>query len=292
MNFLLTICLNFDSSHPIRSQFCTCHGSWHVQNCDLVGWLYFMFFVCTDSAIVTFTILGSQAHEWFVCNEFLVPEVWPENTLEARDLPGVVCLFRPSNLYIMLLFWKYSNRIFPVVVIVFRNQLKCMIYGWNYGMHMPFITSHCWATSMPLKLPWKIWVRLTRNEPHQNSRMGYTPYSWHGNASHITGPLCGESTGHQWIPVISDQRFGDFMFHLLLAGTNCWTNTWFNVDFRCHVASLSYHVKSGLISGITSHQHLAVWFHLPLTVCSKDNQANNKENIKAAHYCPLVWGNH
>ena len=37
--------------------------------------------------------------------------------------------------------------------------------------------------------------------------------SWHGNALHITGPLWGESTGHQWIPLTKGQQCGSLIFH-------------------------------------------------------------------------------
>ena len=37
--------------------------------------------------------------------------------------------------------------------------------------------------------------------------------------------LCGESTGHQWIPCTKDQWWGIFMFSWLSTYTNCLTNS-------------------------------------------------------------------
>ena len=47
--------------------------------------------------------------------------------------------------------------------------------------------------------------------------------SWHKNTFLITGPLCGETTGHLWIFLLKGQSF-----------VNYWTNSWLANDLRCH----------------------------------------------------------
>ena len=48
--------------------------------------------------------------------------------------------------------------------------------------------------------------------------------SWNGNIFRVTGPLCGEFTGHRWIPLTkaSDVGFGVFLFICT------WTDGWVN----------------------------------------------------------------
>ena len=40
--------------------------------------------------------------------------------------------------------------------------------------------------------------------------------AWHGNTCHIIGLLCGESTGHQWIPHKMSKWCGALVFSLFL----------------------------------------------------------------------------
>ena len=48
---------------------------------------------------------------------------------------------------------------------------------------------------------------------------------WHGNAFHITGLQCGESTGDWWILLIKGQKCRALMFSLVFMWTSCWMNT-------------------------------------------------------------------
>ena len=48
--------------------------------------------------------------------------------------------------------------------------------------------------------------------------------SWHGHTDCITG-LCGESTGYQWIPFQKASNAEIWWGFLLIAGTNCRTNS-------------------------------------------------------------------
>ena len=44
-----------------------------------------------------------------------------------------------------------------------------------------------------------------------------------GNVFRVTGPLCGESTGHRWIP-LSKASGAALVFSLMCAWTNGWAN--------------------------------------------------------------------
>ena len=57
--------------------------------------------------------------------------------------------------------------------------------------------------------------------------------SSNGNIFHVTGPLCGEFTGHRLIPY-RDQRRGALMFYLIRALTNGGVNNRDACDLRRH----------------------------------------------------------
>ena len=47
--------------------------------------------------------------------------------------------------------------------------------------------------------------------------------SSNGNISRVTGPLCGEFTGHRWIPLTKASQWrGALMFSLICSWTNGW----------------------------------------------------------------------
>ena len=48
--------------------------------------------------------------------------------------------------------------------------------------------------------------------------------SSNGNIFRVTGPLCGEFTGHRWIPRTKGQLRGALMFSLIYTWTNGWVN--------------------------------------------------------------------
>ena len=52
----------------------------------------------------------------------------------------------------------------------------------------------------------------------------YVKTSWHGNAFHISGPVRGESSGHQWIALAKNQWRAALKFSSMLPLTSCWTN--------------------------------------------------------------------
>ena len=59
--------------------------------------------------------------------------------------------------------------------------------------------------------------------------------SSNGNIFRVTGPLCGEFTGHRWIPLTKASDAEHWCFFDL-----CWINGWVNNheagDLRCHRA--------------------------------------------------------
>ena len=54
-----------------------------------------------------------------------------------------------------------------------------------------------------------------------------------GNIFRVTGPLCGEFTGHRWIPH-KGQRCGALIFSLICAWINDWVNNREAGDLRRH----------------------------------------------------------
>ena len=80
--------------------------------------------------------------------------------------------------------------------------------------------------------------------------------SSNGNIFRVTGPLCGEFTGHRWIPLTKGQWRGALMFSLICAlnkrlSKQSWT-WWFETPSRlswrhCNVISLWVWVASYVI---------------------------------------------
>ena len=89
--------------------------------------------------------------------------------------------------------------------------------------------------------------------------------SWHGSTFHIAGPLWGESTDHQWIPLTKGQWCGALMFPLFLAWTNCWTNNRVPGDLRC----LNTHVTNVIhfFSHDTYVNSCALWYASICILC-------------------------
>ena len=64
-----------------------------------------------------------------------------------------------------------------------------------------------------------------------------TSWSSNGNIFRVTGPLCGESTGHRWIPLTKAMQWcGALMFSLICTWTNSWVNNGDAGDWRRHRA--------------------------------------------------------
>ena len=58
--------------------------------------------------------------------------------------------------------------------------------------------------------------------------------SSNGNIFRITGPLWGESTGDQWIPLTNSSDAGLWCFPFMCAWTNGWANSRYAGDLRRH----------------------------------------------------------
>ena len=58
--------------------------------------------------------------------------------------------------------------------------------------------------------------------------------SSNGNIFRVTGPLCGELTSHQWIPLIKTSDAELWFFSLIYAWTNGWTKNRDSGDLRRH----------------------------------------------------------
>ena len=86
---------------------------------------------------------------------------------------------------------------------------------------------------------------------------------WNGNIFRVTGPLCGEFTGHRWIPLTkaSDAEF--WCFFLICAWMNSLVNNHEAVDLRHH--RTHYDVTVMISHHLISHIHIKLdsdseWF--------------------------------
>ena len=70
--------------------------------------------------------------------------------------------------------------------------------------------------------------------------------SSNGNIFHVTGPLCGEFTGHEWIPLTEASVSWSFDVFFDLAWINGWVNNRKAVDLRRHC--VHYNVTVVIIS--------------------------------------------
>ena len=71
-------------------------------------------------------------------------------------------------------------------------------------------------------------------QPAQPSYVMMT--SSNGNMFRVTGPSCGEFTGHRWIPHTKARTRGSLMFSMISAWMNGWKNNWKTDDLRRHGA--------------------------------------------------------
>ena len=69
--------------------------------------------------------------------------------------------------------------------------------------------------------------------------------SSNGNIFCYTGPLCGEFTGHRWIPQYTGQWRGALMFSLICAWISGWANNREAGDLRRHCAHYDVIVIKG-----------------------------------------------
>ena len=85
--------------------------------------------------------------------------------------------------------------------------------------------------------------------------------SSNGNIFHVTGHLCGEFTGHRWIPRTKANDGGTLMFSLIWAWINGWVNNREAGDLRCHHA---HYDVTAMVLHMTAPQHhskiLSIWW--------------------------------
>ena len=78
-----------------------------------------------------------------------------------------------------------------------------------------------------------LWLRGVAG-PHRTLRVNFMMTSSNGNIFRVTGPLCGEFTGHRWIPT---QRSMTRSFNFVIcAWINGWVNTGEAGNLRRHRA--------------------------------------------------------
>ena len=76
-----------------------------------------------------------------------------------------------------------------------------------------------------------------------------------GNIFRVTGPLCGEFTGHRWIPITKASDVELWFFSLICAWTNVWVNNQDVGNLGCHCAHYDVTVMSHFLSYWTKSFH-------------------------------------
>ena len=102
--------------------------------------------------------------------------------------------------------------------------------------------------------------------------------SYHWNALHITGTLCGESNTHWWLALTNDHQYGALMFSLLSAWRSFWTDSWVNLDMRrhgIHACQCNYHfIVQYVIKSWWRHQ-METYFAL-LAICAGNSPVTDE----------------
>ena len=87
--------------------------------------------------------------------------------------------------------------------------------------------------------------------------------SSNGNILRVTGSLCGEFTGHRWIPLTQASDAEIWFFSLICAWINGWVNSSEAGDLRRHRAhydvTLMYIVSLDVIKLWSLRLHIIVW---------------------------------
>ena len=132
-----------------------------------------------------------------------------------------------------------------------------------YGiLLLSFVASVCYSVSLSV-------TTVIKNGLCQLADKNSMMTSSNGNIFRVTGPLCGEFTGHRWIPrtKASDTYF--LVFSLICAWINGWVNTREAGDLRrhrahcdvivnseCQKASMPIQLSCGRHDTCTHHAHI------------------------------------
>ena len=102
----------------------------------------------------------------------------------------------------------------------------------------------------------KFWSRVCR--PHLKDQHNWQAMmtSSNGNIVRVTGPLCGEFTGHRWIPGVKGQWRRALMFSLFWAWTNGWVNNREAGDLRHHRAIVMKWYITYKIQGVKRYRQM------------------------------------
>ena len=105
----------------------------------------------------------------------------------------------------------------------------------------------------------------------------------------VTGPLCGEFTGHRWIPPHKGQWRRALMFSLICARINGWVNNCEAGDLRRHdahygVTVMQYWLPGGMCLSTDDRKKLR--YHPLPRVASKQEDTCKRY----AHNLRFFWG--
>ena len=99
------------------------------------------------------------------------------------------------------------------------------------------------------------------SDPYLNC---YIMMSWYGNTFHSTGPLWGESSSNQWIPLTREFTMQSLDVSLLLTLIGCWTDSWIASDLNTLIPTdiiemknwYNHHSENIIVSKISKLTHL------------------------------------
>ena len=112
--------------------------------------------------------------------------------------------------------------------------------------------------------------------------------SSNGNIFCITGPSCGEFTGHRWIPLTKASDVELWFFSLICVWINSWVNNHKAGDLRCHHAHYDVTVmhKIALVPMSKPSMILVILLGNYISAKSQQNRTNHKPR---EHIFYVIW---
>ena len=121
-----------------------------------------------------------------------------------------------------------------LVLCEWANQIWLQYEHINFHPSTALSMRNIRLYTLPLKV--EICFIYSVNRTSQVIANIYMMMSSNGNIFCVTGPLCGEFTGHWWIPPPKGQWWEALIFSLICARINGWVNNREPCDLRCHHA--------------------------------------------------------
>ena len=158
--------------------------------------------------------------------------------------------------------------------------ITCQIRRWTISEELVLCLHRTqWRIASPIKYL----ISPKHNIPKLNPKVKQTPLgvscgtcppssshmmtSSNGNFFHVTGHLCGEFTGHRWIPRTQRPVTRILMLSLIWARINGWVNNREAGDLRRHCAHYGVTNETDRLSSIFHDR----WTHAPHITRAREN---------------------